>query len=80
MVNWKAKVSMSGLCNADYDCPVKFAFINSQNQTIAEAVSTVREITQGKDRLELLPRGTLVFKNFKIKTEYQMIDYLRSGW
>lgn len=44
MTGWKTKISMSALCNADYECPVKFAFVNGTNQTVAEAVSTVNQI------------------------------------
>jgi len=42
--DWRTKVSMSALCNADYNCPVKFAFVNASGASIAETVSTVGEI------------------------------------
>lgn len=51
---------MSAMCNADYECPVKFQFVNEFNNVVAEVVDTVGEIVQGAKRsLDLQPAGLL---------------------
>lgn len=72
------------LCNADYDCPIKFAFVERNNgTTVAECITTVSEITSGKTIFELQgceTPSTMEISGFVIEKDYTLVDYLQSGW